>query len=158
MRYDPILCMNVPDRNKAKDEGLKVTSYVINKGQSGEYYGLKNKETNQVLYSAPNNWKSREGAKRWAEKKGMTYVEDSDVKSIDKAIKNCDEEKKESYPELTISNAKIGNKYSYPGGWIKLTKVWKMSEKEMKEKGLNYPWRWEGISNKGYKEGAALTH
>ena len=52
---------------------MKVTSYVINKGQSGEYYGLKNKETNQVLYSAPNNWKSREGAKRWAEKKGMIY-------------------------------------------------------------------------------------
>lgn len=88
MRYDPILCMNVTDRNKAKDDGLKVTSYVINKGQSGEYYGLKNKETNQVLYSAPNNWKSRESAKRWAEKKGMIYVEDS--KAIDKAIKLCD--------------------------------------------------------------------
>ena len=92
MRYDPILCMNVPDSKKAKDDGLKVTSYVINKGQSGEYYGLKNKETNQVLYSAPNNWKSREGAKRWAEKKGMTYVEDSDEKSLDKAIRSCDEE------------------------------------------------------------------
>lgn len=52
---------------------MKVTSYVINKGQSGEHYGLKNKETNQVLYSAPNNWKTREGAKRWAEKKGMIY-------------------------------------------------------------------------------------
>lgn len=90
MAYDPILCMNVPDSKSTKDDGLKVTSYVINKGQSGEYYGLKNKETNQVLYSAPNNWKSREGAKRWAEKKGMTYVEDSDVKSLDKAIKLCD--------------------------------------------------------------------
>ena len=141
MKYDPILCMNVPDSVKSNDkktvdasfnvvyksntgtmqalvmaanekeaeqkvrsrEGskfvsligvrkmsdsntldkaikncdeeykMKVTSYVINKGQSGEYYGLKNKETNQVLYSAPNNWKSREGAKRWAEKKGMIY-------------------------------------------------------------------------------------
>lgn len=85
-------------------------------------------------------------------------VKTKDSNTLDKAIKNCDEENKESYPELTISNAKVGNKYSYPGGWIKLTKVWKMSEKEMKEKGLNYPWRWEGISNKGYKEGAALTH
>ena len=90
MRYDPILCMNVPDGVRTKDEDykMKVTSYVINKGQSGEYYGLKNKETNQVLYSAPNNWKSREGAKRWAEKKGMIYVEDSNT--IDKAIKLCD--------------------------------------------------------------------
>lgn len=87
MKYDPIMCMNVPDVVKTKDSNtldkaimncdeeykMKVTSYVINKGQSGEYYGLKNKETNQVLYSAPNNWKSREGAKRWAEKKGMIY-------------------------------------------------------------------------------------
>lgn len=60
-------------RNCDEEYKMKVTSYVINKGQSGEYYGLKNKETNQVLYSAPNNWKSREGAKRWAEKKGMIY-------------------------------------------------------------------------------------
>lgn len=158
MKYDPIMCMMVDDSAKTKDEEykMKVTSYVINKGQSGEYYGLKNKETNQVLYSAPNNWKSREGAKRWAENKGMIYVEDSST--IDKAIRNCDEEKKENYPELTISNARVGSKYAYTGGWIKLTKVWKMSEKEMKEKGLNYPWRFEGITNNGYKEGAALTH
>lgn len=90
MKYDPIMCMMVDDTVKTKDEKykMKVTSYVINKGQSGEYYGLKNKETNQVLYSAPNNWKSREGAKRWAEKKGMIYVEDSNT--LDKAIKMCD--------------------------------------------------------------------
>ena len=90
MKYDPIMCMMVDDSVKTKDEEykMKVTSYVINKGQSGEYYGLKNKETNQVLYSAPNNWKSREGAKRWAEKKGMIYVEDSNT--LDKAIKMCD--------------------------------------------------------------------
>lgn len=90
MKYDPIMCMMVGDAVKTKDEEykMKVTSYVINKGQSGEYYGLKNKETNQVLYSAPNNWKSREGAKRWAEKKGMIYVEDSNT--LDKAIKMCD--------------------------------------------------------------------
>lgn len=90
MKYDPIMCMMVDDTVKTKDEEykMKVTSYVINKGQSGEYYGLKNKETNQVLYSAPNNWKSREGAKRWAEKKGMIYVEDSNT--LDKAIKMCD--------------------------------------------------------------------
>lgn len=87
MKYDSIMCMMVDDSVKTKDSNtldkaikncdeeykMKVTSYVINKGQSGEYYGLKNKETNQVLYSAPNNWKSREGAKRWAEKKGMIY-------------------------------------------------------------------------------------
>ena len=100
MKYDPIMCMMVDDSVKTKDEEykMKVTSYVINKGQSGEYYGLKNKETNQVLYSAPNNWKSREGAKRWAEKKGMIYVEDSNT--IDKAIKNCDDLKSDKEKAL----------------------------------------------------------
>lgn len=54
---------------------LKVTPYVINKGQSGEYYGLKNAEDNQVLTSAPNNWKSKKGAIAWAKKKGYEVVE-----------------------------------------------------------------------------------
>lgn len=111
MRYDPIMCMMVDDYVKTKDAEykMKVTSYVINKGQSGEYYGLKNKETNQVLYSAPNNWKSREGAKRWAEKKGMIYVEDSNT--LDKAIRNCDANWAEAYKEME----NVMNKFSMQG-------------------------------------------
>ena len=111
MKYDPIMCMMVDDTVKTKDEEykMKVTSYVINKGQSGEYYGLKNKETNQVLYSAPNNWKSREGAKRWAEKKGMIYVEDSNT--LDKAIKSCDANWTEAYKEME----NVMNKFSMQG-------------------------------------------
>lgn len=111
MKYDPIMCMMVDDTAKTKDEEykMKVTSYVINKGQSGEYYGLKNKETNQVLYSAPNNWKSREGAKRWAEKKGMIYVEDSNT--LDKAIRNCDANWAEAYKEME----NVMNKFSMQG-------------------------------------------
>lgn len=111
MKYDPIMCMMVDDSVKTKDAEykMKVTSYVINKGQSGEYYGLKNKETNQVLYSAPNNWKSREGAKRWAEKKGMIYVEDSNT--LDKAIRNCDANWAEAYKEME----NVINKFSMQG-------------------------------------------
>mgnify|MGYP005977857105 FL=1 len=111
MKYDPIMCMMVDDSVKTKDAEykMKVTSYVINKGQSGEYYGLKNKETNQVLYSAPNNWKSREGAKRWAEKKGMIYVEDSNT--LDKAIRNCDANWAEAYKEME----NVMNKFSMQG-------------------------------------------
>lgn len=111
MKYDPIMCMMVDDSVKTKDAEykMKVTSYVINKGQSGEYYGLKNKETNQVLYSAPNNWKSREGAKRWAEKKGMIYVEDSNT--LDKAIKSCDANWTEAYKEME----NVMNKFSIQG-------------------------------------------
>lgn len=111
MKYDPIMCMMVDDSVKTKDAEykMKVTSYVINKGQSGEYYGLKNKETNQVLYSAPNNWKLREGAKRWAEKKGMIYVEDSNT--LDKAIKSCDANWTEAYKEME----NVMNKFSIQG-------------------------------------------
>lgn len=53
---------------------MKVTTYIINKGQPSQYYGLKNVEENQVLYYAPNNWKTEKGAKRWAEKHGFEFV------------------------------------------------------------------------------------
>jgi uncharacterized protein YbcV (DUF1398 family) len=121
MKYDPIMCMMVDGSVKTKDAEykMKVTSYVINKGQSGEYYGLKNKETNQVLYSAPNNWKSREGAKRWAEKKGMIYVEDSNT--LDKAIKSCD-----------IPNIKESLKQDIKSGKITI----KQAGEEMYEAGM----------------------
>lgn len=50
---------------------MKVTIYVINKGQATQYYGLKNAENNAVLYSAPNNWKTEKGALNWARKHGF---------------------------------------------------------------------------------------
>ncbi len=40
---------------------IKVTTYCINKGQPGQYFGLKNAETGDVLYYAPNNWKTEKG-------------------------------------------------------------------------------------------------
>ena len=53
---------------------MKVTTYIINKDQPSQYFGLKNAEENQVLYSAPNNWKTEKGAKNWAEKHGFEFV------------------------------------------------------------------------------------
>ena len=50
---------------------MKVTTYVINRGQSTQYYGLKNANDNTVLYSAPNNWKTEKGALNWARKQGF---------------------------------------------------------------------------------------
>ena len=49
---------------------MKVTTYCINKGTSSQYYGLKNAEENQILYYAPNNWKTEKGALNWAKKHG----------------------------------------------------------------------------------------
>ncbi len=49
---------------------MKVTTYVINKGTSSQYYGLKNEKENQVLHYTPNNWKTEKGALNWARKHG----------------------------------------------------------------------------------------
>ena len=53
---------------------MKVSIYVINKGTSSQYFGLKDAEENQVLYYAPNNWKTEKGAIRWAERNGYEVV------------------------------------------------------------------------------------
>jgi hypothetical protein len=53
---------------------MKVKTYCINKGQPTQYFGLKNAVDNQVLYGAPNNWKTEKGAIRWAIKNGLEIV------------------------------------------------------------------------------------
>lgn len=57
---------------------MKVKVYVINKGTPSEYYGLKSADEGDILYGAPNNWKSRKGAERWAEKHGYQVVESTE--------------------------------------------------------------------------------
>ena len=49
---------------------LKVKTYCVNAGTSSQYFGLKTVAENQVLHSAPNNWKTERGALNWAKKKG----------------------------------------------------------------------------------------
>lgn len=99
MRYDPILCMNVDDSKKAKiyDEApieVIVSSY---NSTAGKRYSLVTKKEHRPLHYAPSGWKTKEGAKKWAEKNGFKYVgyeenldDGEKVKAIDKAIKNCD--------------------------------------------------------------------
>lgn len=53
---------------------MKVTVYIINKGQKNQYYGLKTVDENMVLTYAPT-WKTLNGAKRWAKKNGYEYTE-----------------------------------------------------------------------------------
>lgn len=53
---------------------MKVKVYCINAGQTGEYYGLKNAADNTVLFSAPNNWKTKVGAIRWAYRHGLVVM------------------------------------------------------------------------------------
>ena len=53
---------------------MKVTIYCINKGTASQYFGLKNVDENQVLYGAPNNWKTEKGAINWAKRNGFEVV------------------------------------------------------------------------------------
>lgn len=53
---------------------MKVTVYIINKGQPEQYYGLENAEENYVLSYCPR-WKTLNGAKRWAIKHGLEFVD-----------------------------------------------------------------------------------
>lgn len=50
---------------------MKVTTYIINEGQSTQYFGLKNADENTVIYFAPNNWRTEKGALNWARKHGF---------------------------------------------------------------------------------------
>ena len=62
----------------ANNEKLVVTTYIINKGQPSQYFGLKTLE-GDVLHYAPNNWKTEQGAYAWAKKKGY-IVKDTKIK------------------------------------------------------------------------------
>lgn len=50
------------------EKKMTVTTYVINEGTNTQYYGLKDTNENKVLFSAPNNWKTKKGAENWAKK------------------------------------------------------------------------------------------
>ena len=50
---------------------MTVTIYCVNEGTNSRYYGLKNANENTVLHSAPNNWKTEAGAKKWAQRNGF---------------------------------------------------------------------------------------
>ena len=63
---------------RANSDRMKVKVYVINEGTPSQYFGLKSADEGDILYGAPNNWKSRKGAERWAEKHGLEVVESSD--------------------------------------------------------------------------------
>ena len=67
-------------KEKGREAKMKVKTYCINKGTASQYFGLENAEENQVLHSAPNNWKTERGAERWAVKHGFT-LEKQEVQS-----------------------------------------------------------------------------
>lgn len=54
---------------------MKVKITCINEGQTGQHYCIVDAEENQVLWYAPNNWKTVKGAEKWAERHGYEKVQ-----------------------------------------------------------------------------------
>lgn len=59
-------------------------------------------------------------------------------------------------PALTKRNAHKGGVYAWPGGWIKLTRVYRLTEQEANDNALLYLDRWEGIDHNGTTHSAAF--
>lgn len=62
----------------------------------------------------------------------------------------------EKLPALTKQTAKVGCAYAWPGGWLKLTSVYRITEQEANEKALFYLDHWQGIDHNGMTHGAAF--
>ena len=96
-RYNPIMCMNVPDSVKSKDaggfaQGSKAKIVTENAGTQYESF--------TVEYGGnplKRGFKSREAAVKYAKNQGLTV----DEKALDKAIRNCD---RDPYEYETIKN------------------------------------------------------
>ena len=108
MKYDPIMCMNVPDSVKTKDanknEGFKIHKAEI-KGDklyltyTDLLYGRKETESftkSEAKGFLTDPWNTWEGNTKSVM---MKFVKDS--KTIDKAIRNCD---RDPYEYETIKN------------------------------------------------------
>ena len=59
-------------------------------------------------------------------------------------------------PVLAKANAHVGTLYAWTGGWIKLTRVYRLTEQEANENALLCLDRFEGIDRNGYKLCGAL--
>lgn len=59
-------------------------------------------------------------------------------------------------PTLTKRNAEVGRSYAWGNGWIKLTRVYRLTEQEANDNAQLYLDRWEGVDDNGTTHGAAF--
>ena len=59
-------------------------------------------------------------------------------------------------PALSKQTAHTGNFYAWPGGWLKLTRIYRLTEQEANDRALLYLDHWEGIDHNGMTHGAAF--
>ena len=63
----------------------------------------------------------------------------------------------EPLPELSKETAEVGKRYAYPGGWVQLSRVYRLSEQEANERCTLYLDRWSGYDHNGRDVGGAFT-
>ena len=61
-----------------------------------------------------------------------------------------------SYPLISKATAKPGARFAWPGGWVEITRVYHMTEEEANKLAVYWLDRWEGVTDKGIKVGAAF--
>lgn len=119
MKYDPILCMNVPDSVKTKDrdpyayEEIKKDIQMMKSGKAS--YITKNGLIGRISHSFNNRTPQSGGITKEQKTELMNLVMSSkDERTIDKAIKSCD--------ATSISSAKSGLK-SKIDNWYRNAKI-----------------------------------
>lgn len=119
MHYDPILCMNVPD--KAKDAGYEYR-VVENTGFNKSTHPYILQVKNALGWGNAGTYKTKEQAESVGKNFNKNYAmvnDDSSSKIVDKAIRACDYEtikvlKKKNGYELGVNN--VNTIYlAYPG-------------------------------------------
>ena len=95
MKYDPIMCMNVPDSVKTKDrdpyayEEIKKDIQMMKSGKAS--YITKNELIGRISHSFNNRTPQSGGITKEQKTELMNLVMSSkDERTIDKAIRNCD--------------------------------------------------------------------
>lgn len=72
---------------------MRVKTYCINKGQPSQYYGICTAKENKTLRTAPNNWKTEQGALRWALKHGYEVKGENNMNQEKEATENMEKMK-----------------------------------------------------------------
>ena len=103
---------------------MKVTTYIINEGENDQEVILINAKEGSVLRNAPNDWKTKKAAIRWALNNGLEIV--NDRKEPDKQTFTAEE-----FEVLAKRISKLEEKlHAYETAFQALRTVFKMTEEE----------------------------
>ena len=97
---------------------MKVTTYIINEGADDQEVILINANEGSVLRNAPNDWKTKKAAIRWALNNGLEFVQTKE-----------EPENREDFKVLTERISKLEEKLQeYDDAFKALRKIFGMEE------------------------------